>query len=47
MELSKKAVVERNGDIGLHRFGIEVKHNGEEIRTVQPLWQRNNYFPVL
>jgi hypothetical protein len=47
MELSKKAVVQRNADVGLRHFGIEAKQNEEEIRIIQPLWQRNNYFPVL
>jgi hypothetical protein len=47
MELGKKAVVERNRDIGLRHFGIKVKQNKEEIRIIQPLRQRNNYFLVL
>jgi hypothetical protein len=36
MELGEKAVFERNGDIGLRHFGIEVKHSKGEIRIIQP-----------
>jgi hypothetical protein len=34
MELAMKAVVERNRDIGLRHFGIEVKHNKEEVLII-------------
>jgi len=37
------ALVERNGIIGYHRFGIEVT----DTPIVWPLWHRNNYFLAL
>jgi len=43
MELLQIALVERNGIIGYHQFGIGVT----DTLIVWPLWQRNNYFLAL